>query len=80
MRLARCAAAALLALCLPSSSPANNPCGMTALPGRGDPGSPCVLWTPARPGHRSWSRLALRVRPAGPRKAVFFCTTFRRTG
>jgi hypothetical protein len=36
MRLARCAAAALLALCLPSSSPANNPCGLMTLTGGGD--------------------------------------------
>ncbi len=36
-----------------------------------DPRSPYVIWTPARPSHRTWSRMSLRVRPVGPAMTVF---------
>ncbi|BCW97772.1 MAG: hypothetical protein KatS3mg024_0599 [Armatimonadota bacterium] len=36
-----------------------------------DPQSPYVIWTSARPSHKAWSRLSLRVRPIGPYMTVF---------
>lgn len=39
--------------------------------GGSDPKSPYVIWSPLRPSHGKWSRIALRVRPTTNRLTVY---------